>query len=415
MTDSSNGQSTAIVRPSDADYNKSGAAIARRGFGTTELEQRRETQGSAAAATAQALVQAQYIMAERRPRDRDDVRFRLLKHCDRQGFASIAEYSKPVGGRAITGPSVRFVEAALQEYGNVRSTNTPIYDDDEKRIVKVTVIDLERNLVREGDVTAEKFVERRKTKSGDEVIGERTNSFGDIVYKVRAIEDDFTNKMNAGISKMERNLGLKILPPDLVAEAMTRCKATREAEVKSNPDAARNAIADAFAGVGVSPADLKEYLGHDLATCSPAELDTMRAIWVAIRDGEGTWQAALTVAREQRGEIEKVVDPAADKLKATLAAAAEKDKARAAKDKAAGNGNSKKTPPKVQWKMDGSGFIASHGDYGLRVEPVGPTSVGWWVTLAGADEATGEVPGEIAKGIDIAKAAAIEAASKLPA
>lgn len=330
MSDDKNG--TAIARPSNHDYSQAGAAIQRRGFGATELDSRRETQATASAETSKALIQARYIMAERNPRDIDDFRVRILKHCSRPGFAQAAEYAKPVGGKSITGPSVRFVEAALVEYANVQSTSAPVYDDDEKRIVRVTVTDLERNITREGDVTAEKFVERKRTKAGDEVMGERVNSYGDVVYRVRATEDDFANKIGAGVSKMERNLGLKILPPDIVAEAMARCKDTRSARDKADPDAARKILADNFASIGVSPSDLKEYLGHDLVACAPAELDDLRRVFVAVRDGEGTWQSALSIAREQRGEIDKASDPAADKLKATLAAQAEKDKERARVD-----------------------------------------------------------------------------------
>ena len=46
------------------------------------------------------------------------------------------------------------------------------------------------------------------------------------------------------------------------------------------------------------PATLKEYLGHDLSTCSPVELESLRDLWAAIRDGATTWADALA---ERRG------------------------------------------------------------------------------------------------------------------
>lgn len=314
-------------RPGSGDYAAAGAEIVRHGFGGTEMEARRETQAVAAAEREKAIVQARYIVAMQRPRDVDTFRVRLLRHCQRPLFAEKAEYAKPVGGQRITGPSIRFVESALQEFGNVVPEVTAIYEDDEKRIVRVTVTDLERNITYSEDATVEKFVERKRTKSGDEVIGERVNSYGDRVFKIRATEDDFANKLAAAVSKKLRNLGLRILPADIVEEAMRKCAATRDSETKQDPDAVRKALSDGFASINVMPSDLKTYLGHDLATSSPAELDELRKVFAAIRDGEATWQAALQVKREERGEVEPSPDDkTADKLKARLTKSANGDR-----------------------------------------------------------------------------------------
>jgi hypothetical protein len=116
-----------IIRPGQ---NGGGAALQRVGFGTQEIVEQRETQGSALAARAQAEVQARYIVALQRPRNVEDFRIRLLEHCKRAGFAAIASYEKPVGGEKIRGPSIRFVETALQEYSNVLPEETITYDDD---------------------------------------------------------------------------------------------------------------------------------------------------------------------------------------------------------------------------------------------------------------------------------------------
>ena len=314
-------------RPSNGDYSDAGAAIVKHGFGSTEIDTKRETQSVAAAEREKAVVQARYIVALQRPRDIDTFRVRLLKHCKRPLFAEKAEYAKPVGGTRITGPSIRFVETALQEFGNVVPEVSAIYEDDEKRIVRVTVTDLERNITYSEDATVEKFVERKRPKGGDEVIGERTNSYGERVYKIRATEDDFSNKLAASVSKKLRNLGLRILPADIVEEAMRDCAKTRDSETKQDPDAVRKGIADGFATINVMPVDIKQYLGHDLATSSPAELDELRKVFAAIRDGEATWVAALQVKREERGEVEpSPEDKTTDKLKQRLNRSAGNDK-----------------------------------------------------------------------------------------
>lgn len=292
-----NEQAMEVARPSNG--------VARQGFGTAEIEHRRETQGAALAARAQAEVQARYIMAERKPRNEDSFRVNLLRHCQRPGFALIAEYTKPVGGQSIKGPSIRFVETALREYTNTLPEETITYDDDHKRVTRVSVTDLECNVTYYGDVVVEKTVERRKTKTGDEVLSSRVNSYGDTVFKVRATEDDFANKCASACSKKLRNLGLRILPADIVEEAMEKCRQTRQTKDAQDPMAARRQIIDAFVALGVQPEHIDEYLGHPFDQASPAEMDELRAAYATVKDGEAKWADLVEVQRVRRGEVEK--------------------------------------------------------------------------------------------------------------
>jgi hypothetical protein len=406
-----NGQSTAITRPNADAYAQSGAQIERRGFGSQELEQRRETQGIAAAETAKALVQARFIMAMQRPRDFLDVRSRLLKHCQRPRFAEIAEYSKPVGGQSITGPSIRFVETALQEYGNVTIDTTVVYDDEEKRVVRVSVADLERNLPYTEDATVEKYVERRNVKGGDEVISERKNKQGATVYRVRATEDDYANKLAAAVSKKIRNLGLRILPADLVDEAMEDCAETRRNKDAADPDAAIRKMADAFARFNITPVQLKEYLGHELGQATPDEIEALRKIGTAIRDGETTWQATLDARKGPQGEAAST-DKVGDKLKDKLANAPAKDKQPAEKPKprtaAAIDARRRGLASAIEWSRNGDRHLGCVEDLELAVEQTGPTTWGWWLTRAGEEIEDGD-----ALDLETAKGKGLEAAAKL--
>ena len=312
----SNDEETAIIaRPT-------GAAITRTGFGTTELDHRRETQSTAMAERAKAEVQARFIVALQRPRDIDEVRVRLLKHCKRKRFAEVAEYSKPVGGQRIKGPSIRFVEAALQEYGNVVPEVTVSFDDETRRIVRVSVTDLERNVSYFEDATVEKFVERRQAKSSDEVIGSRVNSYGDTVYRIRANEDDFGNKLAAAVSKKLRNLGLRILPADLVDEAMDVCADTRAAEIKKDPDAERRRIMDAFFALNVTPTQIAEYIGGPIEQITPSDMDELRVVHATIKDGEAKWADLLDAKTAERNDTSpsKKAEGAASKLREKIAA-----------------------------------------------------------------------------------------------
>lgn len=300
-------------------------AVARQGFGTQEIEQRRETQGNALAARAQAEVQARYIVAMQRPRNLLDVRIRLLEHCKRVAFAERAEYAKPVGGSRVRGPSIRFVECALQEYGNVMPDSYVTYDDEDRRVYRVSLTDLERNVTYHEDAIVPKVIERKSPKRGDVVLRERENSSGGTTFTVRANDGDseLENRYAAEISKRTRKLGLRILPIDLVDEAIAQCRATLELGRKAeDPAAARKRITDAFAEIGVMPRDLDLYLGHALASSSPAEMEDLRTVYRSIRDGETTWAEMLEQQSSERGqEPSKTTDDLKSKLAEKAAAA----------------------------------------------------------------------------------------------
>lgn len=255
-----------------------------------------DTASTAVAAQAKALVEARYIMAIRRPRDMDVVRERMLKECCRPSFAAVARYVKPVGqdrAKWPSGPSIRFAEAAVRNMGNVTVETMTVYDDREKRIVRVMVTDLEANVPYSQDITIAKTIERRKKKDGDVVISTRTNTYGDTVYILEATDDDIINKQQALISKAIRTQGLRLIPGDIIDECMDQVLVTQRNTDAEDPDAAKRKLFDAFGALGVRAEQLKEYLGHDAATLAPKELADLRALYAAIRDGEATWREVM--------------------------------------------------------------------------------------------------------------------------
>lgn len=262
-------------------------------FGAHEMTVRTETATTAMAAQAKAAIEARYIMAMQRPRDLDTVRIKLLKECKRPGFAAVARYRKPIGGGAVEGPSIRFAETALRLMGNAHSETMVIYEDDKRRIVRVSVTDLETNLPYSSDLVIEKTVERSTIKDGQVPISSRKNSYGKTVYLLPASEDEIANKVNAAVSKALRGHALRILPGDILEECMAQCQRTLHDETARDPDAERKKITDAFASLRVMPAQLAEYLGHPVDQCGPAEIVELRALFQAIRDGETSWQAAV--------------------------------------------------------------------------------------------------------------------------
>lgn len=79
-------------------------------------------------------------------------------------------------------------------------------------------------------------------------------------------------------------------------------------------------IVDAFSTLRVMPNDLKEYLGHDVGKCSPAQIAELRVMYKTIDDGEATWLDYLPVAIDDEGDGTTTEQSSrAKKLKADLA------------------------------------------------------------------------------------------------
>ena len=251
-----------------------------------------ETASTVLAAQAKALVSARFEIAIRQPRDIDAVRERLMRECARPSFAQVAIYRKPIG-EGVEGPSIRFAEAAIQAMGNLAIDTPAIYDDAEKRILRVTVADMETNVVHSKDVTIMKRVERSRLGEGQVAIQTRINSKGKTVFLVRATDDEILNQENALVSKALRTTGLRLVPGWLIDECMTAVRATRQKGDAADPDAAKRKLLDAFRGVGVTAEDVKAWLGHPADALAPAELEELRGIYTALRDGDTTWREVM--------------------------------------------------------------------------------------------------------------------------
>lgn len=289
-----------------------GGAIARtrNDFGGNEIVAASETASTALAAQARAQVEALFVYAERHPRDEERARQRLLAACRRPRFADVALYRKPVGKKPVQGkngktewvqsfaegPSIRFVEATLLVLRNYDCEVVEIYNDARRCLIRVRVTDLEANSTYRQDLAIEKAVERSNSKDR-EVISSRTNSYGRTAYLVVATEDELLMKKAAAVSKAIRTLGIRLIPGDLIDEAVEAVKKTREGEIQRDPSTHRKRVADEFYQLGVPVDELQRFLGHKVSETSPAELVELRAVWMAIKDGETTWASVM----EDRG------------------------------------------------------------------------------------------------------------------
>lgn len=235
-----------------------------------------------------ARIQAQFMVAINRPRSYEQSRYRILEACKRPVYAERVEYTKPTGGKPITGPSIRFAEMALREWGNIDYTNYVLTDDEDVRRVMVVVTDLETNTSFSTSIQFDKTVER-SSSANREVVSERINSRGYITYIVKATEEEVLTKQSSLISKALRNEGLRLIPQEIIEEAMEVAKEAKKKGVSQNITIARQRIADAFLSIGVQPKQLERYLKHPVSLCSEEEILELRNIYEAIKTGEAKW------------------------------------------------------------------------------------------------------------------------------
>ncbi len=264
----------------------------------------------AMAEAAKARIQAAYMVAIRRPRNEDDARVMILEACKRPEFAARVEYNKPISGtKGIKGPSIRFAETALRLWGNIESDIQVIYDDDKIRRVKVRLTDLQTNASYTKELSIKKTVERKSTKGRDssEIFGERLNTYGEKVFIVAATDDEMLVKESALISKAIRTEGLRLIPSDIIDDALATARRTITQHDAQDPAAAKKRLLDSFAAIGIRPREIEKYLKHPVDTISPAELQDLRGVYQAIKEGDATWSDYVTPDEDSDAEPKKPI------------------------------------------------------------------------------------------------------------
>ena len=323
--------------------------IIRQEFDAKQVEHSAETQSSATAAREQAAVQARYLMALRNPRDTENFRVALLKECKRPGFAEMAEYCRPVGKKKdpasgewieqyAVGPSVHLIRTAISLYWNMMVDSATMYESQDTRIVHAYALDLQTNVSQARTIVVSKIIEKRGQRKGKdvvapegrEVVGERVNTYGEKVFLVIATEDEVRIKESRLIAIAQRENGRAILPRDIIDEARMLARATVANQDAKDPDAALRKLVDSFAELNVKPADLAEYLGHQLDKIVPAEIKDLRGAFVGLRDGETTWSELMAAKNPTTGSAEAQTEARDNKIERLRKEEADRLKAREA-------------------------------------------------------------------------------------
>lgn len=274
--------------------------------------QQAELAAIAVATKERALIEGAYIMAKKFPRNEDDSRARIIKTCSSFTFAEKAKYKKPIGRDFIIGPTIRLAEEMFRQWGHLRVEAVVLYDDDRRRIIQVSALDLQTGSNGIMQFTVEKTVER-KNAAGREIISERMNSYNEKVSIVVATEDEVMVKQNAILSKYRRNLILQIIPNDILTDALTAVDKAMKAGIAADPQAAKKMVMDNFAKIGVMPTDIEKYLGHPIAQIVPEEIVELKDVFNTISEREDTWANILSVKTGEGIAAAKEVVPGAIK------------------------------------------------------------------------------------------------------
>ncbi len=266
-------------------------------FGGVTSEMAVEVSSAAVAAAAKAEVESAYVMAMHRPRNEEDARTKIKNSCLNLTFARKSLYNKPVGkvkrgnqwvDNYAVGPSIRFAEEMMRRWGNIKTLQTAIFEGALKRIIKITVIDLETNISYSKDITIEKIVERKNAYNRD-VLGERLNSKGEKIFIVRATEDEVMQKESALASKTIRNNGLRLIPQHIIDEATENINATVKTGVDKDPEAAIRQLLDEFSLIGVVPSEIELHTGCPAKRLTADQVFDLHGALNAIKDGQFTW------------------------------------------------------------------------------------------------------------------------------
>ncbi|HEY4152171.1 MAG TPA: hypothetical protein VGM38_02505 [Pseudolysinimonas sp.] len=215
-----------------------------------------------------AEVQGRMLIAKRFPRDSALAYQRTMTSCLRIGLATEALYKFPRAGGAVEGPSIRLAEEMARSWGNVEYGLNELSRRSGESEMEAFAWDLETNTRSSQRFTVRHI--RDRTEGGKALDTERD------IYEITA---------NMGARRMRSRI-LAILPPELVRDAIARCKQTmRDGGGEPLEDRIKRMMA-AFQPLGVMPQMIIDRLGHSIDRVTPDELVDLAGIYQSLKDGQ---------------------------------------------------------------------------------------------------------------------------------
>lgn len=252
-----------------------------------------------AVATEQAVarqtteVQAMAVLARQNPRDEDTAIQKIVRSCQRPRLAADAIYAYSRGGKQITGPSVKLMQTLARHWGNL-DYGTVVSDETEHgATVTGWAWDLQTNVRYSRSFVVERL-QQRKQRDGT-------------TQWVKPDERDWRELCHNVGSRFMRVALERIIPEDIIEEARAECVRTNTNSNASDPDENRRRILKSFGGLNVTADMLEQILGHAVASCSPDELTSLRAMYKSIADGEATISDFMPKSEPERVTVTPIV------------------------------------------------------------------------------------------------------------
>ena len=229
---------------------------------------------AASAATAMSTtreaqeVQAAVFMAKRYPRDENMALARIARTCQRRGLAEKAIYSYPKGGQNVTGPSIRLAEAISQAWGNIQSGVVELEQRPGESVCMSYCWDLETNTRDTKIFTVSHSIQ---TKKGSKMLTDPREIYEHVA--------------NQG-ARRKRACILAVIPKDVVDSAMEACQKTL-ASAQKEPliDRLRKMVNVFQTEFSVPLECIEKYMGYKLDSFTEMDMNTLRGVYTAIRDG----------------------------------------------------------------------------------------------------------------------------------
>ena len=221
---------------------------------------------------AVAEAQAAFVVAQRFPRDEMQCYEKFMAACSRPSFAARAFYKYSRGGSNVEGPSIRFAEEGARCWRNFIYGMFELSNKDGATEMQAFAHDLESNVRSPQNFTV-RWIRDKNSGGNTALTSERD------IYEIGA---------NMGSRRMRARI-LALLPADYVEDGIARCKETLAKADSGVPLPERiKAMVNAFAKAGVTVAMLATRLGHPVDATAPGELDDLRGVLTAIKEGVTT-------------------------------------------------------------------------------------------------------------------------------
>lgn len=259
---------------------------------------------AASAATAMSTtreaqeVQAAVFMAKRFPRDENMALARIAKSCQRRGLAEKAIYSYPKGCQNVTGPSIRLAEAISQAWGNIQSGVAELEQRPGESVCMSYCWDLETNT--------------RDTKIFTVSHSIQTKKGAKMLTDPREIYEHVANQG----ARRKRACILAVIPKDVVDSAMEACQKTLSSGQKEPLiDRLRKMVNVFQTELSVPLECIEKYMGYKLDSFTEMDMNTLRGVYTAIRDGASKRedyfdlpkaQSPVTLPEPEKAEPERV-------------------------------------------------------------------------------------------------------------